>query len=802
MLRLQSLLGPVCFLALACGLALTVIGFSDLSSGQDVGRLWLWSDHFLKLFAWLMLAAAIAGLVRGPVIGGTAIMMILVMALGYVVPLIAVMALGMSAFALGRLILRSPEEGVTGAILIGTAVFGTLLGLLVYFPVNTPGTWAVLFGLPLLVIWGRPSLFDFTMPPKPKLGLHQYLLFCAISAAAMLHVLGAMMPEIGSDALAVHLFVAAHVAYHAEWHFDIARYTWAVMPMFVDWLYAAGYMYAGETGARFVNVGGILLLAAQIHRMSRWAGANETAAGWAALLFLLTPLSFTESSSLFIEGIWSALVIAGSLALFRLITADGKPTVQIISGGMLLGAAMAAKAVAAAFLPILVGVMLVTIPKWYRNERLPAIACGLLLFLTMASIPYVGAYLIAGNPLFPFLNAYFQSPFYPAVNFEAPFTRGFAFDTLYQMTFDSTRYLEGKVGSAGFHWLLLVVPGILALAFGGCKRGLLVALTAAGWLWLAFEQTAYLRYIFPVFALSCVIAALLLTSAEKIGKPAGFIVILVLLATVVLDTLHLSAGTNNFKVNWEVIRSERARDAYIRDFIPLRAIVSATDALNVNSSPVAFFSPPFAAELRAEALHNSWYNPSFQDAVARAKDDIEFGRSLARENADYLIVDEDAIDDRIKSYLTKVSYEILQINTISLRRLNYEYRFFQELLPSTDFSAGWELADGAQASQGLGAKVTVSAPAFAEVPAKPGEIYHYEAVARCAGSAGMVRAQVNWLDADGKFVSTNIQVFDCGMDDQTYEMELVAPDGAATAIFYASAHTDLPVVFSRVSFKN
>ena len=154
------------------------------------------------------------------------------------------------------------------------------------------------------------------------------------------------MPEVGHDALAMHLFVPAHLSLRHEWSFDVTKYVWAVMPMMGDWLFSIAYMLGGETAARLINVSFIFILCRLVRDLVLWAGGNAVGARWSVLLFLATPLTFTESSSLYIESVWASFVVAGSLSIFKLLpSAEDNKKIQLPIAGLLLGGALAAKAV-------------------------------------------------------------------------------------------------------------------------------------------------------------------------------------------------------------------------------------------------------------------------------------------------------------------------------------------------------------------------------------------------------------------------------------------------------------------------
>lgn len=768
---------------------------------------WRWSLRYTEIFLPLTLLVALAGLWRGPRIGGLAVVGLMVLSLGVVVPVVAVAVFAFSALTLGSWVLRGDQPHPTDKMLVGFTLFGTVFGLLAHFPINSAGLWDGLIALPVLLGWRNARDFWrsterwLVAPAATDVGLG--LLQAALVAAATLHLLGGLMPEVGHDALAMHLFIPMYLAQHQSWSFDVRTYSWAVMPMLVDWLYSAGYLLAGSHGARLINVGGVLLLAELVYRISRWAGAGQRQAAWAALLFLLTPLVFTESSSLFIEAMWSALMLGGTLALLRMLTNPERVSKELVLGGVLLGGALAAKAVTFTALPVLLLLVLLGAQRWLHAKALPGLGRGLLAFAAIGAVPYLTAWLKTGNPVFPFFNGVFHSPFYPPHNFAPPpmFTRGVQWDTLYRMTFDTSRYLEGTTGAAGFQWLLLVVPGVFIAALARHRRALLLSAITVAWIWLVFRETAYLRYVLPSFALACTLIAILLSTAEAMEPWVSRCTFAVLLVTVALNLLLFDSGTYYGSIDFRVITNLRAREDYVLRKAPLRNAVDLVNALDPRGVPVAFFCNSMAAGLRGNALYPDWYNPRFFSAIMAAPDTDVIGRTLSHYNVEYVLVDAKWADSAIGARVLGATSQVAKVDGISVRRLDGRYRFTRELLPSTDIGKGWRRTPGALLLPEGGVRVNVTSPAYVTVAVRPGRMYRYEAAARCAAGPAKGRLQVNWSDARGHFIHSSIQVFTCKPQTTIYTMDMVAPPGAEYATVYASGQVAAPIVFSSVSFR-
>ncbi|WP_460109482.1 phospholipid carrier-dependent glycosyltransferase [Pseudomonas sp. H3_E06] len=423
-------------------------------------------------------------------------------------PVMVVAVFALSSTVLGRWLLRQDAlDDWSVHLLVGAGTFGTLTGLAAYLPINYPWLYGALLLLPLVLghrhvtSIGRELLRQIRASRSAQTPLQTGfdVLICSF---ACLYVLVAFMPEVGHDALAMHLFVPSHLAQQHQWKFDANTYVWAVMPMLADWIYSIVYMLAGETASRLSNSAFTLLLAWQIRNMTLWAGGSATSARWASLIFLSTPLAFAESSSLHIESAWTAFMMAGTLAILKVSSFTPEPRErlsQLLLAGLLLGFAMATKAVTLSVLPVLLVILLLHYKAWAVPGIVKTLLLGSAGLILAGATPYVSAGYLTGNPVFPFFNAIFHSPLWPDINFEPPaiFGTGVTWDTLYRMVFKSPQFIEGRVGAAGFQWLLLPTAAV-AVLLSGNKKALCILLVGAGAMFMTFHSTAYLRYVFPL----------------------------------------------------------------------------------------------------------------------------------------------------------------------------------------------------------------------------------------------------------------------------------------------------------------
>ncbi|XXD92704.1 phospholipid carrier-dependent glycosyltransferase [Pseudomonas sp. Z4-7] len=802
MLPRFSLKYAVVLLVLLASTAVGVYGFSTLELAS------MNSSSRTILLSVAVLAALTAFTRKPPIILCLGLLACLTIACSQIWPVIVVAVFALSATVLGRWLLRQENPADWSIhLLMGTGTFGTLTGLAAYMPINYPWLYGAMLALPLVL--GRKQVLSIGRELLAQIqstrSAHtpmQTGLDVLIGGFACLYVLVAFMPEVGHDALAMHLFVPSHLAQRHQWSFDANTYVWAVMPMLADWIYSIVYMLAGETASRLSNSAFALLVAWQIRNMTLWAGGSATSARWASLIFLSTPLAFAESSSLHIESAWTAFMLAGTLAILKVsgFTADPRERLsQLVLAGVLLGFAMATKAVTLSVLPVLLLVLLLQYKAWAVRGIAKTLMLGSAGLLLAGATPYVCAGYLTGNPVFPFFNGVFHSPLWPDMNFEPPatFGTGMTWDTLYRMVFQSPQFIEGRVGAAGFQWLLLPTAAV-AVLLSGNKKALCILLVGAGAMFMTFQSTAYLRYVFPSFALFSVILALPFSDARAFPRSLAIAAGAVL---VLANTRFIQAATYYGEIKPSALLSQAGREAFLLERLPIRKMVDTVNALNSGYQPVAVFASPLMAGLHGDALYASWYNLKWKGEFDAATTPAELTRRLRQRQVNWLVIDLKSLPQAQLDRLLAVSTSYSRLGNLDLRKLNATH---YELLLNPDLSSldGWNLLSPStyDTSRKI-LTVNVKTPATQRVDVTPGLTYTNSVSARCTEAATTGRIQANWIDDQGDFISASIETFDCTTHWETHEMSVIAPANATSAVIYASGHTDTPLEFKSLSFR-
>lgn len=431
----------------------------------------------------------------------------------------------------------------------------------------------------------------------------------AAMAVGLMVSTGTWLPTLQYDDLAYHLGLPWQLQQTGRYALDPSHQVWALAPWAGDVLHALTQSVAGTETRGPVNAVWLTILGGAAYRIADILGDRPWQPWAAAALALSTPLTLTLAGNMQTE-----LPAAATMAAFACCVMDRTrgPRTAVAAAtlaGLLIGLKLMHAAVA---LPLLLW-------WWWawRGTRL-GVATKMAsagLALVVGSSSYLYAWHVTGNPVLPLANAFFRSPFFPAVNFDDPrWHRGLEFDTLWQMTFDTERYVEGWDGAFGFTCVVLAGAWILALLKPG-TRGPAIAATVG--LLIALVPIQYARYAYPAVSL---LAPVLIAAIPR-ATGAGPVVALACV-------LNVAFAPN---AHW-IIRDGAVRHAMValgRDeplferYAPERLLAMEIRTRVPDGQPVLALNtdPGALAELGRRARTVSWYSPAMHGAAQLAERD-------------------------------------------------------------------------------------------------------------------------------------------------------------------------------------
>jgi hypothetical protein len=715
-----------------------------------------------------------------------------------------VAAIAAAAATLGRRILRSVDPSsadLLTALSAGAIAISAVIGATAALRWHWPAAYAVaLTGV--FVVLRRDltallhELSDWWAPRAATVRVDGLLPWALLAAVVAVQVAVAARPEVGTDALAMHLEIAIEMARDHRFRFDVTRHVWAVMPLGADWIYAAAFQFGGEAAARLANLGALLLLLAWIVRLGAGGDRAKPPAVVAAALFASAPLAFAETGSLFIENWWTALLLAAA--------STGERAVRERSVGWALACLwLAAGAMQGKVLGLFWVAPLLLVVAIALRGRLPALerrhlAWAALALLVMAW-PYLNAWWRTGNPVFPFMNARFRSPLFDtAASFNNDlYNSPLTWRSWYDITVHADRFLEGFGGAPGVHWLVLF-PAVFLLLRASQVRAVLPLLALAAAFFVAtWQQQSYLRYLYPAFALLLALAARIVLPT-RLGR--GAVAFGAALPLVAANLYLMPTGiwwNSTFCLRCGFDPEARAR--YVAAYAEQRPIV---DWLNANApgTRVGWLRAGYIgpAGLRSPHWRNSWHDyPTWRELrdVATPEALAEFARR--RGTMLFLLPGNDdansPLDQAIAGFRDRYTVPVFSSGGTLLARWadTPDQRLIS--LPA-DF-------DRVQRNAGVtrdGARIAFAPRGLAwrEFRSDPPTLLTYEITGDCPVGGGKGVVEAAWLDGAGRSLTNDTRFVTCRNDGAAVAGSFFAPLGAQGLVLYVGSAGDKPFALS------
>jgi hypothetical protein len=607
---------------------------------------------------------------------------LMILALATVLATCGVSALGTSllmftaAYALGDRLCLGLEAHARGRLWVGAVALLCGLGLItlgaclaLHFPVNYRGIYMALLMLPIILRWRRLGQAVQTLRAHDWQGLNAgwLLMFACVLFA---HLAWVGLPERYYDALAVHLFVPTNVAHQGRFGFDFQHYIWALMPNGADADYTVCYVLGGETAARLFNAG-VFALACLLMFIEARTQFGMSAALIISSVFATMPLGFLETASLFVENLLMAFLLAATLLLWRIRKA---PETGLRCMAILLGAAALVKFPALALsVPL---ALLAVILCWNSLRSKKHILYFAVLTLLIGALPYGYAWTVTGNPLYPYMNAVFKSPYFDATtNFSDPlYKTGATWNPVHALTFYSSRYLEGSNGALGLAFVLFAPLLVGSLIVRRNRYTLVLFLLSVFYLAVVGSQEQYLRYLYPVFPLLFLLAAdglWWLHSAAGGHRMACALVLAALLSSNLY--LRPAAGWMLRTVPYRALISASSRQELLAAEVPQRCLNDLINSTCGTNSRVLYIGQPVGAGLAGTALYANWYDLGLLYALHFANTPAALRTLLKDNRCTHVVFDPIHVDDAMRlqlaqdfAHLEDDVKEIKQLNGVTL----------------------------------------------------------------------------------------------------------------------------------------
>ena len=530
-------------------------------------------------------------------------------------------------------------------LLVGGAVIAALVGWLLPFQIHR--RWLYLLMAALVVAWRARALIallgDAATSLRDGAARHPAWSILAIAAATVAS-LGLWLPSLNYDDNAVHLILQSQLLADGYYRLDVQSQSWAVAPWANNVLHAVAAMLVGQEARAAVGALWLLIGIDGARRLASALGAPPRVALAAAAIFAAQPFAGYFTTTLQVDGASAAILL--QLAAIAATPAARRPGPLAI--GAIGGLLMALKTVNLLFAsPLLV---------WLAWSSVPGLRLGwtlrmLAILLPLAASNYCYAFLVTGNPLFPFFNAVFQSPFYPPENLrDTKWMAGVTWLAPWDLAFHAERYGQYYAGASGLAMLATMPALLVDAARRSAPRWL--ALWALACAALLFLQMQYLRYLFPAYA---VLAVLGVVALARVLDWRGFVAAMLLLVPV--DAALMPTTSWIVRANpWAALLRDgpAARAVLVREIMPERVLLERIVAGDPGAC-VLMTHPkrPFVGTGRGHALSmHRRYDPELWRARNVAESDVTgatWVRLLDDIGASHVVLASDATIDLMRA---------------------------------------------------------------------------------------------------------------------------------------------------------
>lgn len=688
----------------------------------------------------------------------------------------AVAVLWLVSLAIGAAILRGPDNRLVALQCVtGLAVLLLAFGVSVQFPVNTRFTY-LLGAVVILAVLHKSlaaslaNLVDGARRPSRPPSFGEVLLAGAVLFVFAWHALGAALPERFWDPLVVHLYAPAYIKAFGVWDLPPDAGVFAAMPMAVDLGFSAAFLFGGEAAAHLIDLTFFLVLVCLLFQVLS-LHVSAQAAGWLTLVFATTPIAFFETRALMIEH---GLMLFLFAAFAAVITAGDNVRGSFAAACLCLAAAIASKlqgVVAAAA----IGMMLIPHLGFRYGLRevvgrvSVAVAC-----VAVGVVPYLAAYLRTDNPLFPFYNSHFKSPFFPEVDFADPrWPPYLSWDSIYQFTFNSTRFGEHQVGAFGFQFILLLAAGALATAVFPRRYLVFSLLVGVFYASVLLMNTAYIRYLYVVFPFFILAVASIWLASRWVKLIASALLCVSIIGNILFLTTAAGVLAD---VSLDNVFEPEEQDRLIETFVGERKLI---DRLNASDFPAprVLMMGALPGALAGVAYQTNWYSWFLNETLRGARTKEEVLGVLREKGITHVLLGTDAKSLPVVVETVLASGEIID-KEASVLLLELDIGIWAETI---------ELVETSEVSP---VRNAIRSFNVGEGAASQPRLYRIVASVDCGVVLDVVYVQINWAGPDGGISAESKPLVCQSTGQQELSADMVGPAGLSSGAVFEIVRED------------
>lgn len=495
-------------------------------------------------------------------------------------------------------------------------------------------------------------------------------------------------------------------------------------------------------------------------------------------IYFSTPLIVNRASTINPDMLPIVFLVAITLLLTEIDYTQIISKVNIIA--LLCGFAVFSKLTSAPYILTLAIVILFYIIKKMISTKeyvLVFRTCikGLVLFLSTTVPSAMIMYYYTGNPVFPFYNGIFKSPYFTFKNFTDPFDTNplnVSFRSLISMVFHTHRNIEMADGGIGYYLLFLIISLALIFVYKN-KSYIYYTIMVLVSYSIGFLFTSNIRYLLPSHIAAMILVVITIHHISSLIKISQLRSIATLFIAFLLIMPNISYIKNNMCRSDFLIPNN---DLTINKNFDLLSYVNHEDVR------VLAYGDEFKGEFKGEYYNFNWYNTYLNNKLLSGEIDPRdyigsFDYFLYKKDSNNVIEEIRIMFDPMTSNIKDMLIPFSETDTHILYKVDKDKLIRKKLILEENFK-----------SEEI---VTVASPKTL----KFNPIYNFYKIEineeKEDKEMGSIygRWQINWYDRDNNLVDLYIKTHEIKNGTDLYSSPIIKkPINADYGVLYLSSH--------------
>lgn len=654
--------------------------------------------------------------------------------------------------------------------------------------------------IPSLNVQEKISLFLNTLC---EISYFQLALFLSFFIYIASH---SFFPTVMYDDNAMHLSWWTQLSFNKSYIPDVVSQIWAAEPFTVDLIHGVLSVVAGADSKSALNMYLLIFTSVSVFSLSKLFIDNINDRLLVVALFLSTPMICNLLLGLQTDLFLSFLASIGCVLLYELKAAFSP---RQLVGVLLIIALCASTKVPGILLGLgfFASIVVMFFQVKYDLKTITfrdgiVISLFVCIMGAVALYPYINAYLVTGNPVFPLYNGIFKSAYFEPNNFiDNRFVKGANLKSFYGLFFDTSNYFESKNNAAGFQFFLLFPLSLLMLVAFRKKESIYLLIPLLVYLLPMYFTMQYLRYFFAVVPIISVLLAVLLSADVKQGgsnllSRASFVFL------IGLNFAFLSGVSYLFHTSPLAVYSAEGKQQFASEVAPEIQLNAQINTLNKNAKVLFDFNRPYGATLAGTPFYNSWYSPKNYASINKWESTKDVAQTFKDWNLDYVYWNmaqpytKTTVQKNIlREYLLDYGYPQMQVGSILAYKIGDIKSTYQNVFTRTEFNNldGFEVT-GTPVIQNKSVIVGSSNIITSTFDVASFSAFKYQVSITCENDTDEFIAQINW-DLGNSYY----KVVNCSGGEQFFAETGLIPKSASKAILYLSSRANSNIVVNSVS---